>query len=197
MLSFSRARSLTGPSSLAHTCRLTIASAISRSHSRPNAPSISSSRKNTGKIDEKVVENVAEWRFFGGPKRHFAVLRAGCARLQHARPPRPYVHGVRLPRAASGPPDRLWGAIFRGPGHGTTCVRPGRAGDCADFVAHVVRPARLMSNALACGLDELIGAASGWSGGAGRARSREQLTSDQRRNKPHGRGDRSTRTCRA
>ena len=58
-----------------------------RPHSRPIAPSRASLRKNTEKIVEKVVENGGKWRFFEGPKRHFAVLRADYARLQRARLP--------------------------------------------------------------------------------------------------------------
>ena len=34
-----------------------------------------------------MAENGAKWRFFEGQKRHFVVLRADCARLQHARLP--------------------------------------------------------------------------------------------------------------
>jgi hypothetical protein len=32
-----------------------------------------------------VAENDGKWRFLEGSRRHFAVLRAGCGRLQSAR----------------------------------------------------------------------------------------------------------------
>jgi hypothetical protein len=82
-----------------------------------------------GKLAEKHGENR---RKSGGERRKMALFRAPKAPFRGApsRLPsiatgpfaRPYVHGVRPPRAAYGPPSRQWGAIFRGPGHETTYV---------------------------------------------------------------------------
>jgi hypothetical protein len=132
-------RSLTGPSSLAHTCRLTIASAISRSHSRPNCALKAQAREKTRGKSTKKWRRMALFRgakapFCGAPSRLHSIA---------TRPPaRPYVHGARLPRAASGPPNLPWGAIFRRPGHETTYVGRGRFDDCADSVARLGRPGR-------------------------------------------------------
>jgi hypothetical protein len=49
---------------------------FSVSDSRQFASSWASSQKNTGKIVEKALENGGKWRFFAGPKRHFAVPEA-------------------------------------------------------------------------------------------------------------------------
>jgi hypothetical protein len=56
-----------------------------------------------------------------------------------------YVQRTWLLGAESGPSDGHRGAIFRGPGHETTYVKPGRYDDCADSVARERRPARSKS----------------------------------------------------
>ena len=93
--------------------------------------------KTRGKSTKKWRKMALYGAFSRGKSAISAVLRADCARLQHARAARLYVHGAWLPRAASDAPNRQWGAIFRGPGHETTYVGHGRFEDCADVVARL------------------------------------------------------------
>ena len=124
---------------------------LSMSQSRRNtaAPQAHSSR-NTEKIVEKLAENGRKWRFFERPRRHFAVVRAGCTRLQHALlPAGRYVRRVRLPRSASRP--RKWG-VSR---HSSPVQRNSRSPSAATIAHSVPRnginsvlDARTMTHAL-------------------------------------------------
>jgi len=95
-----------------------------------------------GTLWEKPGENRqkrgGKWRqmaLFRGSKAPFRRARSRLRWIASRQSARPYVCGVRLPRAATGPTNRRWSAIFHRLGHEPTCVRPSRFHDCADFVA--------------------------------------------------------------
>jgi hypothetical protein len=76
-------------------------------------------RAPTKKLAEKPGENHQKsrgnWRqvaLFRGPKRHFRRARSRPPSIASRHSARPYVGEVRLRRAASGPRNRQWGAIF-------------------------------------------------------------------------------------
>ena len=88
-----------------------------------------------------MLENGGKWRFFEGPKRHFAVPEATA--LDRNSSVRPTLR-PRSPAASSGlwPAKSQWSAIFHRLGHESTHVGPVRFDDRADFVARVGQPAR-------------------------------------------------------
>jgi hypothetical protein len=110
-------------------------SAHSGSRSGQIVPSISLTRKNTGKIAEKPTESGGNWRSFEGQRRHFAVLRPECARLQHAcLPDHAFTESGCRQRPLA---DRIGSRapFFRRPKRETTYVGWGQSDDCADLVA--------------------------------------------------------------
>ena len=96
------------------------------------APVCTLMRKRAEKPGENRQNREGKWRqmaLFRGSKAPFRRARSQRRQIATRQSARPYVCGVRLRRAASGPGNRRWSAIFHGRGHGPTWASDDRRAD--------------------------------------------------------------------